>query len=78
MVAANERKAASENAKAQKKNAIKETMEQEEWAAGAKDSSRKAVEEQKRLEKLAKKAERLGVFFKSVFFLFKFTAEKHY
>ncbi|KAF9080661.1 hypothetical protein BGX29_006397 [Mortierella sp. GBA35] len=56
VAAANERKAASANAKNAKKAAAEEAIESAEWAKGAK-GNKKEAEEQKRQEQLAKKRE---------------------
>eukprot|EP00842_Homolaphlyctis_polyrhiza_P004944 jgi/Hompol1/5450/HPOL_001701-RA len=55
--AALEKKAANEAAKSAKQKAADEAAEAASWSRGAKDSSKEAQLEAKRLEALAKKAE---------------------
>ena len=53
-----EKKAANDAAKSSKKKAELESKEASKWTDGSRDTSAKALEEQRRLEALQKKAER--------------------
>lgn len=53
-----EKKAEATSAKDVKNKAAKEAVEASDWTSGAKDSNKKIEEERKRLDLLAKKAER--------------------
>lgn len=58
VISALEKKAANQSAKQAKAVAQQELAIADDWKVGSKDLSKKEIEEQKRLEKLAKKAER--------------------